>query len=130
MGTINYLQAIKPDTAYIKNIINSSLLFDWAIRIEYQVVRSGSAGWEQWDQGFFALRSANPVIESLMKCYAKNSRCVIRINAEKFRPQSRLLYTVYDPSYIPGDTRNKAVGSRSWLPSEGDTLPERERLIS
>lgn len=130
MGTINYLQAIKPDTAYIKRIITNSLLFDWAINIEYREVKAESVGWELWDNTFFALRSAGPVIESLMKCYAKKSRCVIRIHAEKFHPQSRLLYTVYNPSYIPGEARDKTGDTQPWLSSAADVLPARERLIS
>lgn len=115
MGTINYLQAIKPDTAYIKKIINASLLFDWAINIEYQEAGSGSARWSRWDDTFFALRSAGSVIESLMNCYKSNPECTIRINAEKFRPQSRLLYTAYNPAYAASETEVKAQDSRTWL---------------
>jgi ribulose bisphosphate carboxylase small subunit len=130
VGTINYLEAIKPDTAYIKKIIHNSLLFDWAIRIEFQEVRAGTASWQLWDNTFFALRSAGPVIESLMKCYMQNPRCIIRIHAEKFRPQSQLLYTVYNPSFVPGETQSKPESTRSWLPAEGDALSVPERLIS
>lgn len=130
MGTINYLQAIKPDTAYIKKIINNSLLFNWAIRIEYQDVKSGSGNWELWDKTFFAVRSATPVIESLMKCYLKHSGSVIRLNAEIFRPQSQLFYTVYNPCFVPGETEGKPQETQTWLPSELDLLPARMGLIS
>lgn len=101
MGTINYSQAIKPDTAYIKKIIENSLLSDWAIRIEYLDNDSETADWQLWDKAFYAIRSASPVMTALVTCYEKNSRCAIRIAAEKFRPQSRLLYTVYTPHILP-----------------------------
>jgi len=130
VGTINYLQAIKPDTAYIKKVINASLLFDWAISIEFQEPGTGSAGWKLWAKTFFALRSADAVMESLMKCYGKNPRCTIRINAEKFRPQSQLLYTVYDPRYVPTETANKPEDSRNWLPQEQGLSIVRAGLIS
>ena len=106
MGTINYLQAIKPDTGYIKKIIDNSLLSDWAIRIEYLGHDSETAGWQLWDKTFFAIRSASPVITSLAACYEKHSKCTIRIAAEKFRPQSRLVFSVYTPPILPDETVN------------------------
>ena len=130
MGTINYLQAIKPDTAYIKKIIENSLLSDWAIKIEYLETGSESAGWQLWDKTFFALRSAKPVLESLMKCYAKNPKSTIRINAEKFRPQSHLLYTVYNPSFAPFEIESKPKISRTRLPGEQSASTARVNVIS
>lgn len=130
MGTINYLLAIKPDTAYIKKIIENSLLADWAIRIEYQDVESESASWQLWDNTFFALRSANPVLESLMNCYSKNQKCVIRINAEKFRPQSHLLYTVYNPSFVPSETESKRHSALTRSPREQGVSPTQVGMIS
>ena len=129
MGTINYLQAIKPDMAYIKKIVENSLLSDWAIRIEYQDVESESASWRLWDNTFFALRSANPVLESLMNCYTKNSKCVIRINAEKFRPQSHLLYTIYNPSFALAETECKPQVARTRLLREQNAPTPQVNLI-
>jgi ribulose bisphosphate carboxylase small subunit len=130
VGTINYLQAIKPDTAYLKKIIENSLLSDWAIRIEFQEVESESANWLLWDNTFFALRSSIPVLESLMKCYTKNPKCTIRINAEKFRPQSHLLYTVYNPSIAPAETERKPQVARTRLLREQNAPTPQVNLIS
>jgi ribulose bisphosphate carboxylase small subunit len=130
VGTINYLQAIKPDTAYIKKIIENSLLSDWAIRIEYQELESELACWQLWDNTFFALRSANTVVESLMKCYTKNPKCTIRINAEKFSPQSNMLFTVYNPSFAPAETEYKPQVARTNLPHEQRVSTPRVNLIS
>lgn len=115
MGTINYLQAIKPDTAYIKKIINNSLLFDWAVRVEYQDGAAESAGWQLWGSPFFALRSAELVLESLKKCYMNNPACTIRLSAEKIQPQSSFLYTVYSPGVAGGEQESTLQGARSWL---------------
>jgi ribulose bisphosphate carboxylase small subunit len=101
VGTINYSQAIKPDTAYIKKIIENSLLSDWSICIEFLSRDAKTTDWQLWDKAFFALRSAKPVMTALLDCYEKNSSCAIRIVAEKFRPQTRLLYTVYSPHILP-----------------------------
>lgn len=130
MGTINYLQAIKPDTAYIKKIIENSLLSDWAIKIEYLEAGSESASWQLWEKTFFALRSAKPVLESLMNCYTKNPKSTIRINAEKFRPQSHLLYTVYNPSFAPVEAESKPQITRTRLPREQSASTPRVNLIS
>ena len=120
MGTINYLQAIKPDTAYIKKIIDNSLLSDWAIRIEYLDHASETADWQLWDKTFFAIRSASPVIASLDACYEKHSKCTIRIAAEKFRPQSRLLFSVYTPPILPEETVYKDQTIPYAIPREVD----------
>ena len=106
MGTINYLQAIKPDTAHIRKIIENSLLCDWAIKIEYLDMESEIATWQTWDKTWFAVNSARPVLESLANCYKANPRFIIRIHAEKFRPQSTLLFCVYNPSHLLAEKDN------------------------
>jgi ribulose bisphosphate carboxylase small subunit len=100
MGSSSYLQAIKPDTGKINNLIESSLLFDWIIRIELDRGESRHSCWEQWDQTFFALRTAESVIAAVKSCYSRNPDCTIRIYAEKVRPQSRMYFTVYNPQYL------------------------------
>lgn len=104
MGSVNYSQAIRPDTAYIKKIIENSLLADWAIRIEYHSGGVDTANWQLWNKAFFAIRSAEAVLESLLDCYTKHPRSSIRIHAEKFRPECRVLYTAYNPAYLPAGT--------------------------
>jgi ribulose bisphosphate carboxylase small subunit len=104
VGSINYSQAIRPDRAYIKKIIESSLLADWAISIEYECGESHLSNWRVWGETCFAITSAKPVIDALLDCYAKNPRSTIRINAEKFCPKTRLLYTVYNPQYLNAET--------------------------
>ena len=111
MGSINYSQAIRPDKAYLKKIIESSLLADWAIRIEYQGDESSSNNWQLWGKAFFAIKSAEAVLTALMDCYAKHPASSIRLNAEKFRPQSRVLYTVYNPEYLPAETKTNTQTS-------------------
>lgn len=98
MGTIHYSRAKRPDTGYIKKIIENSFLCEWAIRIEYACGES-ETGWRLWDTTFFAIRSGESVINALMECYTQHPNSAIRINAEKFRPQTRVLYTVYNPYY-------------------------------
>ena len=120
MGSINYSQAIRPDTAYIKKIIENSLLSNWAISIEYQTSETDTASWQLWDKAFFAIRSAEAVLDSLVDCYTKHPRSTIRINAEKFHPQSRILYTVYNPQYLPADTDIKRQTASRQLPREYD----------
>ena len=100
MGSSSYLQAIKPDMGKIKKLIESSLLFDWIIRIEFHRRGPEYTCWEQWDQTFFALRAAESVIAALKSCYSSNPDCTIRINAEKVRPQTHMYFTVYNPQYL------------------------------
>lgn len=100
MGSLYHSQAIRPDTAYLKKVIESSLLADWAIRIEYQSCDSETGDWQLWQQAHFAIRSAKPVIDTLLDCYTRNPKSTIRICAEKFYPTTRMFYTVYNPLYV------------------------------
>ena len=104
MGSINYSQAIRPDTAHLKKIIESSLLADWAIRIEYDCGESHATDWRIWDKTCFAITSAKPVLDALLDCYTRHPKSTIRINAERFCTQTRLLYTVYNPQYLTAET--------------------------
>lgn len=121
MGSINYSQAIRPDKAYLKKIIENSLLADWAIRIEYQGETAEASGWQKWDKTFFAIRSAEAVLVAILDCYGKHPNSTIRINAEKFRPQTQMLYTVYNPEYLPAGTDLKTKSSKRQLAREHDT---------
>jgi len=117
VGSINHSQAIRPDTAYLRKIIESSLLADWAISIEYQSNEAGISGWQRWDKAFFAIRSAKPVLEAL-----------IRISAEKFRPHTRMIYTVYNPRYLPAETEAEAHTSTRQSAREHDQTPAQNRM--
>ena len=128
MGSINHSQAIRPDTAYLKKIIESSLLADWAISIEYQCGDPEGPSWQLWDKVYFAIHSANPVLEALLACYTKHPRSTIRICAEKFRPQTLLLYTVYNPQYLPAETDAKPQTSPRQSPREQDPSSIQTRL--
>jgi len=107
VGSINYLQALRPDKAYIKRIIENSLLADWAIRIEYQADEGQADSWLLWAEVFYAIRSAESVLAALLDCYTKRPLSTIRINAERYRPQSRILYTVYNPHFLPAKSDSK-----------------------
>lgn len=123
MGSINYSTAIRPDTAYIKRIIETSLLADWAIRVEYECHDTDGTDWRIWGKTCFAITSAKPILELLHACYTKHPRSTIRISAEKFRPQSRMLFTVYNPQYLPAVTQteqHKDIKNPAW---EQDQFP-------
>jgi ribulose bisphosphate carboxylase small subunit len=123
VGSINYSQAIKPDTAYLKKIIENSLLTDWAIRIEYHGGESETDCWQLWDKTFFAIRSAENILRAIVNCYTKHPRKTIRIYAEKCRPQTRMLFTVYNPQYLPAETELKTQTTARQLTLQYDQPP-------
>jgi len=130
VGSINHFQAIRPDTAYLKKIIESSLLADWAIRIEYQAGQSDASCWQLWDKTYFAIRCAKPVLETLLDCYTKHPTSTIRICAEKYRPQTRILYTAYNPQHLPAETEANSTTCPGQSPREHDPLPTQIRIIA
>ncbi|WP_455200392.1 ribulose bisphosphate carboxylase small subunit [Kaarinaea lacus] len=82
----------------IENFIDQSLMGDWIIRIEYSGRNAqGQSDWLQWDSTFFAITSSDDVMEAIDSCYAYFPDREIRIHAEKVRPQTRMVYSVYQP---------------------------------
>jgi ribulose bisphosphate carboxylase small subunit len=103
MGSSSYAQAIKPDTGKLRKLIENSMQFDWVIRVEYASGDSEAACWQQWDKTFFAVRTADAVLLAVTDCYKNNPASTIRICAEKVRPQTHMLYTVYQPRSLAAD---------------------------
>jgi ribulose bisphosphate carboxylase small subunit len=121
MGSVSYTQAIRPDTAQIRKLVENSLLFDWVIRIEYTNRTTGSIPWEQWGKPCFALRSADSVIASIKSCYTNNPGYAIRLTAEKVQPRTRMIYSVYNPQ-----TLTAAEQSIQGIRIKWQTIPQDE----
>ena len=130
MGSIHYSQAIKPDTAYLKKIIENSLLRDWAIRIEYHGGETVTSGWQRWDKTFFSIQSAKDVVQAISNCYQAYPRCTIRLHAEKFRPQTRMLFTVYNPQYLPAEIERKPASTNQPFSQPTDQPSTTNRVIT
>jgi ribulose bisphosphate carboxylase small subunit len=113
MGSLSYAQAIKPDAGKLRKLIETSLKFDWIIRVEYASDNSGVSCWQQWDRTFFAIRAADAVLLAVADCYKNNPASTIRIYAEKVRPQTHLLYTVYQPRSLAADAAIKPALSQA-----------------
>lgn len=80
----------------VQNFIDQSLLGDWIIRVEYSGRNAqGQTDWLQWGSTFFAITSPNDVMQAIDSCYAYLPEREIRIYAEKVRPQTRMVYSVY-----------------------------------
>mgnify|MGYP002713189833 CR=1 FL=1 len=128
MGSSSYAQAIKPDIGKLRKLIESSMQYDWVIRVEYAGGHTEEVSWQQWDKTFFAVRSADAVLDAVTDCYKNNPASSIRLSAEKVRPQTHFLYTVYQPRSLAADGTIKPV--QSTLPyraperasSTGDSL--------
>lgn len=110
MGSANQLRTPGPDRVQLKKIIENSLLSDWIIRIEHEHGDTNS-NWLQWGDTFFAIRSAESVLDTIMDCYHRNGNCSIRMNAEKVLPRTRMLYTVCRHHTLPASTVTKPVKS-------------------
>jgi len=100
MGLSELIQTPCLDTDRLKAVIEDSLLFDWIIRIECGCSRFESSCWQQWGEPFFAIRSADAVIDVLTECLARYPDRSIRLNAQKIQPDTKILYTVYKPSLL------------------------------
>jgi len=129
MGSLSYAQAIKPDAGKLRKLIESSLQFDWIIRVEYASGNTGSVCWQQWDKTFFAIRAADAVLLAITDCYKNNPTSTIRLSAEKVRPQTHLLYTVYQHRSLAADAAIKPALSKTSYQSKPGYAPGDSLLI-
>ena len=85
-----------PDLDQLKSLIESSFTHDWILRVEYtDEATPNSHSWQQWGEAAFAIREAAPVMERIAACRDEYPMHNIRLNAEKLKPRSRMLYCVY-----------------------------------
>lgn len=87
------VRAVKKDLGQIKSIIESSLLHDWAIKIEYSAKTSvNGIAWLRWDNTFFAIKDSSQVLKKIMECCQNNPDCSMKLVCEHFRPDYQLIY--------------------------------------
>lgn len=116
----------------IEQFIDRSLLGDWSIRIEHSIGDSerDDAVWLQWGATLFALTSPRAVMEAIDNCHASHPSHDIRINAEKFSPEMRMVYCVYravDAEALEGKSSGKeklpVAANQDWMPEPEENSP-------
>lgn len=113
----------------IEQFIDRSLLGDWSIRIEHSVGDSSQedAVWLQWGTTLFAITSPKAVMEAIDDCHASNPSHDIRIHAEKFRPEMRMVYCVYraaESSNASGNGEGQSVAAnQDWIQLPEEKIP-------
>lgn len=105
----------------IEEFVDRSLLGDWSIRIEHAVGDSSQEDsvWLQWGTTLFAITSPKAVMEAIDDCHASNPSHDIRIHAEKFRPEMRMVYSVYRGTESSNESVNvesqSAAANQDWI---------------
>jgi len=93
----------------VESLIGQSLFGDWLLRIEHAGTEpQSSSNWKQWDDVFFAIKDTEPVMQALFACHASHPSHSIRIYAEKIRPETRMIYSVYDATKDQAAEKNAA----------------------
>lgn len=86
----------------VEQLIKDSLHTDWAIFVEYSEFSEAKNNrwnhWNRWGKAYFAVQSATAVIDAILACRACFPHYYIRLYAEKYRPSTKLIYCVHDPS--------------------------------
>lgn len=86
----------KYNFAQIENLVEGSLMHDWAISIEYAVrTRPDNCEWVKWDSTLFAIKDPALVMEKLKACCENNPNCEMKLVCEHFRPEFRLVYCLH-----------------------------------
>ena len=110
----------------VQQVVAQHLCHDWVVRIEHAdqaAVELNS--WNQWDKAMFALRNVEPVIDAILSCRVNHPGHAIRLNAEKMRPQTRMIYWVYLPEFdaLQQESRQPASNSTSPMPDKWWQIP-------
>ena len=80
----------------LEHLIEHQLIRDWVVRIEHSdAVERYSTHWQQWGNAMLPNGDTDRVIDAIMACHAEYPASSIRLNAEKIRPRSQLLYWVH-----------------------------------
>jgi ribulose bisphosphate carboxylase small subunit len=111
-----------PNFDELETIVRDSLFGDWIVRIEH------AAGdpkkdilWERWGEALFAVKDPSQVLDAITACRANHPTHEIRLHAEKVKPETRLIFTVYRPQ--EQITPTKKIAPISTLPVVANTKP-------
>ena len=118
-----------PDLDKLKSLIESSLTHDWVLRVEHTEQAIPEPGsWRQWGETLFAIREAVPVMDSVAACLEKHPQHNIRLNAEKLKPRTSMLYCVHrapqsmPASMIPETIRKATTHNNRTYGSNGNII--------
>lgn len=87
----------------IEQLVRRSLRGNWVIRIEYADTGS-HANWQTWGKPLFAVRDSATITDAILACRAGFPARAIRLNAQRFHPDTRLLYWVQRPQQNQADS--------------------------
>ena len=95
MQRVHPLKIVRSQMDRLGQMINDSLLYDWVIRVEYvnpEMAREES--WQQWKAPLFALKSSQAVLDAIAACRTAHPCSPVRLNAEKLRPRTHVVYWI------------------------------------
>ncbi|MEN8206753.1 MAG: ribulose bisphosphate carboxylase small subunit [Pseudomonadota bacterium] len=106
-----------PDLDKLKSLIESSFTHDWVLRVEHTEEAIPEPGsWRQWGEALFAIREAAPVMNSIATCRDKHPQHNIRLNVEKLRPRTRMLYCVHRaPQSVPASMTPETISKATLI---------------
>ena len=117
--------------------IENTLSDNWILRIEHsEDVNPVLTQWQQWENAFYCVKEATPVIRGIQACRARYPAHNVRLYAEKTSPRTRFIYPVYDTDrgtgseqVLPGKSISQASRFGAWLkPLETGAIAARTRL--
>lgn len=86
----------------LEHLIRECLHTEWAIYIEYAEAHPQPyTNWKRWGEIFFAIKKSTQVLDSINACRSCFPGAYIRLYAEKFRPNTKLVYWVQSPDQFP-----------------------------
>ena len=99
------------DLEKLETLIENSFTHDWILGVEYtDEATPKTTSWKLYGEAMFAVRNAEPVMDSIAACREKYPGHHIRLNAEKLKPRTRMLYCVYRaPENLPETTARPEI---------------------
>ena len=78
----------------VEQLVRRSLRGNWVIRVEYADTTQ-PADWQTWGKPLFAVRNSAALVDAILACRASHPMRAIRLNAERFHPDTRLIYWIH-----------------------------------
>lgn len=86
-----------PHLEEVSALLRDHLQGDWIVRIEHLNPRDRLRTlWRTWGRTRYVRQGTEAVMDSILDCHLAHPQHSIRLCAERMRPETRLVYWIYD----------------------------------
>lgn len=86
-----------PHLEEVSALLRDHLQGDWTVRIEHLNPRDRLRTlWRSWGRSQYVRHGTEALMDNILECHLAHPQHAIRLCAERLRPETRLVYWIYD----------------------------------